>query len=86
MLAGLVDPDFQRVNITGEDNTGVPVEDLQTASTLLVRALAIRQKYMQHSHQEFPTNVNRSDNVTFMRYNINRYQANFSKCTMHING
>jgi len=59
LLAGLVDPDFQRVNITGEDNTGVPVEDLQTASTLLVRALAIRQKYMQHSHQEFPTNVNR---------------------------
>ena len=63
-----MDPDFQRVNITGEDNTGVPVEDLQTASTLLVRALAIRQKYMQHSHQEFPTNVNRSDSGAFMRY------------------
>ena len=39
---------------------GVPVEDLATASHLLVRALAIREKYMAVSHQEFPTNVQRS--------------------------
>ena len=53
-------PDFQRVKISGEDNTGVPVEDLLTASHLLVRALAIREKYMTASHQEFSSNVERS--------------------------
>jgi len=52
-------PDFQRVNITGEDNTGVPVEDLQTASKLLTEALNLREKYMKISHQEFPNNVKR---------------------------
>ena len=52
-------PDFQRVKISGEDNTGVPVEDLLTASHLLVRALAIREKYMAASHQEFSSNVER---------------------------
>ena len=51
--------DFQRVKISGEDNTGVPVEDLAEASHLLVRALAIRERYMSASHQEFPTNVQR---------------------------
>ena len=58
-LAELVS-DFQRVKISGEDNTGVPVEDLTEASHLLVRALAIRERYMSASHQEFPTNVQRS--------------------------
>ena len=57
-LADLVS-DFQRVKISGEDNTGVPVEDLAEASHLLVRALAIRERYMSASHQEFPTNVQR---------------------------
>ena len=52
-------PDFQRVKISGEDNTGVPVEDLLTASHLLVRALAIRERYMTASHQEFSSNVER---------------------------
>ena len=57
-LADLV-PDFQRVNISGEDNTGVPVEDLHTASELLIRALSIRERYMNVSYQEFPSNVQR---------------------------
>ena len=52
-------PDFQRVKISGEDNTGVPVEDLLTASHLLVRALAIREKYIKASHQEFSSYVDR---------------------------
>ena len=69
-------PDFQRVNISGEDNTGVwyargddllsllqllqvPVEDLQSASHLLARALNIREKYLVTSHQEIPTDVQR---------------------------
>ena len=57
-LADIVS-DFQRVKISGEDNTGVPVEDLAEASHLLVRALAIRERYMSASHQQFPTNVQR---------------------------
>jgi len=50
---------YQRVNISGEDNTGVPMEDLQTASKLLVQALSIREKYMQVSRQFFPNSVAR---------------------------
>jgi len=52
-------PHFQRVNISGEDNTGVPTEDLQTASKLLIKALDVREKYMRVSRQGFPSNVNR---------------------------
>ena len=50
---------FQRVKISGEDSTGVPVEDLHTAANLLIKALEIREKYMNVSHQEFPSNVQR---------------------------
>ena len=57
-LADLV-ADFQRVKISGEDSTGVPVEDLLTAANLLIKALVIREKYMNFSHQEFPSNVQR---------------------------
>ena len=74
-------PDFQRVKISGEDNTGVPVEDLLTASHLLVRALAIREKYMRASHQEFSSNVERSvqsespHDVTFLHLQVSgRYE------------
>ncbi|KAK5648846.1 hypothetical protein RI129_003738 [Pyrocoelia pectoralis] len=48
-------PHFQRVSISGEDTSGVPLEDLEQASRLLVEALQIRQKYMKVSHQAFPT-------------------------------
>jgi len=33
----------------------VPLDDLRNASELLVRALLIRQKYMNMSSQQFPT-------------------------------
>lgn len=59
--------DFQRVNISGEDSSGVPVEDLHSAAELLTRALNIREKYMRVSHQEFPANVE--------RYNIYIYTS-----------
>ncbi|KAF5280417.1 hypothetical protein FQR65_LT03226 [Abscondita terminalis] len=48
-------PHFQRVSISGEDTSGVPLEDLEIASTLLVEALRIRQRYMKLSQQSFPT-------------------------------
>ncbi|XP_058443979.1 AMP deaminase 2 isoform X3 [Malaya genurostris] len=45
---------FQRVSISGEDTSGVPLDDLERASTLLVKALELRLKYMWNSHQTFP--------------------------------
>ncbi|XP_075748782.1 AMP deaminase isoform X11 [Rhipicephalus microplus] len=47
-------PHFQRVAISGEDTSGVPLEDLHQASKLLVSALRLREKYMEISHQSFP--------------------------------
>ncbi|XP_055633394.1 AMP deaminase 2 isoform X3 [Toxorhynchites rutilus septentrionalis] len=44
---------FQRVSISGEDTSGVPLDDLERASTLLVKALELREKYMRTSHQAF---------------------------------
>ncbi|XP_023322406.1 AMP deaminase 2 isoform X2 [Eurytemora carolleeae] len=52
-------PHFQRVDISGDDNTGVPVEDLHSASKLLIQALNIRDKYMRVSRQGFPSSVDR---------------------------
>ena len=60
--------DFQRVNISGEDSSGVPVEDLHSAAELLTRALNIREKYMRVSHQEFPANVERYNIYTSSQY------------------
>nr|BAN21155.1 AMP deaminase [Riptortus pedestris] len=47
-------PHFQRVSISGEDTSGVPIEDLERASKMLVEALQIRECYMSMSHQSFP--------------------------------
>jgi len=52
-------PHFQRISATGEDNTGVPIEDLKSASEMLVKALGVRQKYMRYSKQDFPSYVDR---------------------------
>ncbi|XP_023950489.1 AMP deaminase 2 isoform X2 [Bicyclus anynana] len=48
-------PHFQRVAISGEDTSGVPLEDLQQASSYLVQALEIRKRYMDMSQQSFAT-------------------------------
>ncbi|XP_015915019.2 AMP deaminase 2 isoform X2 [Parasteatoda tepidariorum] len=45
---------FQRVTVSGEHCSGVPLEDLQQASTLIQQALKLRQKYMSVSQQSFP--------------------------------
>ncbi|XP_032691364.1 uncharacterized protein LOC116854020 isoform X7 [Odontomachus brunneus] len=52
-------PHFQRVSISGEDTSGVPLEDLQRSSQMLVQALAIREKYMNNSKQSFPSITSR---------------------------
>eukprot|EP00090_Calanus_glacialis_P041983 TRINITY_DN7461_c0_g1_i1.p1 TRINITY_DN7461_c0_g1~~TRINITY_DN7461_c0_g1_i1.p1 ORF type:complete len:754 (-),score=227.80 TRINITY_DN7461_c0_g1_i1:226-2487(-) len=46
-------PQYQRVNISGEDITGVTTEDLHSASRLLQQAIEIRQRYMKTSAQSF---------------------------------
>lgn len=52
-------PHFQRVSISGEDTSGVPLEDLEHASSLIIKALEIRERYMSHSLQSFPQTTQR---------------------------
>lgn len=52
-------PHFQRVSISGEDTSGVPLEDLEHASSLLIKALEIRERYMSLSMQTFPQTTER---------------------------
>ncbi|XP_037083679.1 AMP deaminase 2-like isoform X2 [Pollicipes pollicipes] len=52
-------PHFQRVVISGDIASEVPTEDLQNASRLLERALAIRERYMSLSQQWFPPTAGR---------------------------
>ena len=47
-------PHFQRVSISGEDTSGVPLEDLERASRLVIQALELRERHMSESHQSFP--------------------------------
>ncbi|XP_055389490.1 AMP deaminase 2 isoform X2 [Condylostylus longicornis] len=50
---------FQRVSISGEDTSGVPLEDLIRASSLLIEALELRERYMRWSQQSFPRTTTR---------------------------
>lgn len=52
-------PHFQRVSISGEDTSGVPLEDLEHASSLIIKALEIRERYMNLSLQSFPQTTQR---------------------------
>lgn len=52
-------PHFQRVSISGEDTSGVPLEDLERASTLIQQALKLRERYMEASCQSFPNTTAR---------------------------
>ena len=52
-------PNFQRVSISGEDTSGVPLEDLERASKMLITSLELRERYMTHSHQNFPQTTGR---------------------------
>lgn len=52
-------PHFQRVSISGEDTSGVPLEDLERASKLLITSLELRERYMTMSIQSFPQTTGR---------------------------
>lgn len=61
---------FQRVSISGEDTSGVPLDDLEHASKLLIQALSIRQRFMELSQQTFPELVGKyfSNEEPFMKH------------------
>ncbi|CCD65831.1 AMP deaminase [Caenorhabditis elegans] len=50
-----VDVNYQRMAITGEELSGVPLEDLKTASGHLIEALHLRSKYMERIGNQFPS-------------------------------
>lgn len=67
-------PHFQRVSISGEDTSGVPLEDLERASTLLQQALKLRERYMEASSQGFPQTTARFlKTVHESGYNVNNF-------------
>ena len=47
------------MSISGEDTSGVPLEDLERASKLLIKSLELRERYMTMSHQSFPQTTGR---------------------------
>lgn len=50
---------YQKVSITGEDTSGVSVEDRMRASKMLIEALETRLNYMAMSRQSFPSHAAR---------------------------
>uniref|UniRef100_A0A336MIP2 AMP deaminase n=1 Tax=Culicoides sonorensis TaxID=179676 RepID=A0A336MIP2_CULSO len=68
-------PHFQRVSISGEDTSGVPLEDLEKASKLIQEALKLREKYMEESCQSFPQTTARFlKTVHESGYNVNDFE------------
>ncbi|GIY40094.1 AMP deaminase 2 [Caerostris darwini] len=52
-------PHYQRVAVSGEDTSGVPLEDLRQAGLLIRQALKLRQQYMHYAKQSFPSVTSR---------------------------
>ncbi|KAH8367921.1 hypothetical protein KR084_004151 [Drosophila pseudotakahashii] len=69
------DINFQRVSISGEDTSGVPLEDLERASTLLIEALRLRSHYMAMSDQSFPSTTARFLKTVKLKDRINNLPA-----------
>ncbi|KAK0404451.1 hypothetical protein QR680_017460 [Steinernema hermaphroditum] len=49
-----IDVNYQRMALTGEELSGVPLEDLKTASALIIEALKLREEYMDRIGCHFP--------------------------------
>ncbi|XP_027012125.2 AMP deaminase 2-like isoform X3 [Tachysurus fulvidraco] len=49
----VIEREFQRVTISGEEKCGVPFSDLVESAVCIIKALFIRQKYMCVSAQDF---------------------------------
>lgn len=50
---------FQRVSVSGDDTSGVPLDDLEHDSNLIIEALELREHYMNLSMQSFPQTTER---------------------------
>ncbi|XP_053508742.1 AMP deaminase 2 isoform X4 [Ictalurus furcatus] len=55
----LIERQFQRVTISGEEKCGVPFSDLADSAVCIIKALFIRQKYMCVSMQDFCSTTSR---------------------------
>ncbi|KAK5971696.1 hypothetical protein GCK32_004086 [Trichostrongylus colubriformis] len=66
-----VDVNYQRMAITGEELSGLPLEDLKDAATHLIEALRMRNQYMERIGNQFP--------VTTKRFLSGEYPANLPK-------
>ncbi|TKR80966.1 hypothetical protein L596_014929 [Steinernema carpocapsae] len=49
-----IDVNYQRMALTGEELSGVPLEDLKSAAALLIEALKLREEYMDRIGSRFP--------------------------------
>uniref|UniRef100_A0A7E4UQI6 AMP deaminase n=1 Tax=Panagrellus redivivus TaxID=6233 RepID=A0A7E4UQI6_PANRE len=50
-----IDVNYQRMAITGEELSGVPLEDLKSAALMLIEALGMRHDYMARIGSHFPS-------------------------------
>lgn len=50
-----IDVNYQRMAITGEELSGVPLEDLKAAADSIIEALNLRKKYMEKIGNYFPS-------------------------------
>uniref|UniRef100_A0A1I7SG43 Uncharacterized protein n=1 Tax=Bursaphelenchus xylophilus TaxID=6326 RepID=A0A1I7SG43_BURXY len=67
-----IDVNYQRMALTGEELSGVPLEDLKVASKLIKEALQIRQDNMDRIGNFFPT--------TTRNFLTGEYPKNLPKC------
>jgi len=67
-----IDVNYQRMALTGEELSGVPLEDLKVASHYLVEAMEMRKKYMEKIGNFFPT--------TTKSFLTGEYPRNLPKC------
>ncbi|VDO62646.1 unnamed protein product [Heligmosomoides polygyrus] len=66
-----VDVNYQRMAITGEELSGVPLEDLKDAASHLIEALRMRDQYMERIGNMFP--------ITTKRFLSGEYPSNLPK-------
>ncbi|KAH7702431.1 adenosine monophosphate deaminase, partial [Aphelenchoides avenae] len=66
-----IDVNYQRMALTGEELSGVPLEDLQTAAKHLIEAMQIRMEYMEKIGNTFPP--------TTKNFITNNYPKNLPK-------
>uniref|UniRef100_A0A915P8G7 Spindle pole body component n=1 Tax=Meloidogyne floridensis TaxID=298350 RepID=A0A915P8G7_9BILA len=66
-----IDVNYQRMGLTGEELSGVPLEDLRSAARQLVDALRLRSEYMELVGGVFPS--------TTRNFLIGKYPSNLPK-------